>query len=74
MPWPKTGATHYHAQLGLPEKGRTIEELGYKLRLALGCYQQSLEVSLCLFITLKCTLSFSIHTYFSIYLSLLLRI
>ncbi len=21
MPWPKTGATHYHAQLGLPDKG-----------------------------------------------------
>ena len=20
MPWPKTGATHYHALLGLPEK------------------------------------------------------
>ena len=21
MPWPQTGATHYHAQLGLPDKG-----------------------------------------------------
>ncbi len=26
MPWPKkTGATHYHAQLGLPDKGRAIK-------------------------------------------------
>ena len=22
MPWPETGATHYHSQLGLPDKGR----------------------------------------------------
>ncbi len=27
MPWPKTGATQYHAQLGLPEKGRAIKGL-----------------------------------------------
>ncbi len=28
MPWPpKTGATHYHAQLGLPDKGRAINGL-----------------------------------------------
>ena len=27
MPWPKTGATQYHAQLGLPDKSRTIKEL-----------------------------------------------
>ena len=28
MPWPqKTGATHYHAQLGLPDKGRAIKGL-----------------------------------------------
>ncbi len=27
MPWQQTGATHYHAQLGLPDKGRTIKEL-----------------------------------------------
>ncbi len=26
MPWPKTGATQYHAQLGLPDKGRAIKE------------------------------------------------
>ena len=25
MPWPKTGTTHYHAQLGLPAKGRAIK-------------------------------------------------
>ncbi len=24
MPWPKTGATHYQAQLGVPDKGRAI--------------------------------------------------
>ena len=47
---PKTGATHYHAQLGLPDKGRTIKELvvcnNWDLEpldllngLALGCYQ-----------------------------------
>ena len=27
MPWPKTGATHYHTQLGLSDKGRAIKEL-----------------------------------------------
>ena len=27
MPWLKTGATHYHAQLGLIDKGRAIKEL-----------------------------------------------
>ena len=28
MPWPqKTGATHYHAQLGLPDKGHAIKGL-----------------------------------------------
>ncbi len=27
MPWPQTGATHYHAQLGLPDKGRLIKGL-----------------------------------------------
>ncbi len=27
MPWPKTGATHYHAELGLPDKGRAIKGL-----------------------------------------------
>ena len=27
MPWPKTGATQYHVQLGLPDKGRAIKGL-----------------------------------------------
>ena len=27
MPWPKTGATKYHAQLGLQDKGRAIKGL-----------------------------------------------
>ncbi len=27
VPWPQIGATQYHAQLGLPDKGRTIKEL-----------------------------------------------
>ena len=50
MPWPKTDATQYHAQLGLPDKGRAIKGLvvGNNLDLepwdllnglALGCYQ-----------------------------------
>ena len=56
MHWPKTGATHYHAQLGLPDKGRAIKGLvvcySWDLRhldklngLALG-YQPSPEVGL----------------------------
>ena len=55
MPWPQTGATQYHAQLGLPDKGRAIKELvvfnNWDLEplvllngLALGCYQPSPEV------------------------------
>ncbi len=54
MPWAKTGATHYHAQLGLPDKGRAInglvdcfssdlEPLDLLNGLALGCYQPSLR-------------------------------
>ena len=27
IPWPKTGANRYHAQLGHPDKNRTIKEL-----------------------------------------------
>ena len=27
LPWPQTGATKYHAQIGLPDKGRAIKEL-----------------------------------------------
>ena len=55
MPWPQTGETHYHAQLGLPEKGRAIkglvvcnnwdlEPLDLLNGLALGCYQPSPDV------------------------------
>ena len=55
MPWPKTGATQYHAQLGLPDKGRTIkglvvcnnldlEPLDLLNDLALDCYQPYPEV------------------------------
>ncbi len=55
MPWLQTGATQYHAQLGLPDKGRAIKGLvvcnywdlePYDLPngLALGCYQPSPEV------------------------------
>ena len=36
MPWPQTDATHYHAQLGLPEKGRAIKRL-------VVCYSWDLE-------------------------------
>ncbi len=54
MPWPQTGATQYQAQLGLPEKGRTIkglvvcinwdlEPLDLLNGLALSCYQPSPE-------------------------------
>ncbi len=57
MPWPKTGATHYHAQLGLPDKGRAIkglvisyswdlEALDLLNGLAQGSYQPSPEVLL----------------------------
>ncbi len=56
MPWPQTGATPYHAQLGLPDKGHAIkrlvdsnnldiETLDLLNVLALGCYQTSLDVS-----------------------------
>ncbi len=55
MPWPKTGATQYHAQLGLPDKGRAIKGLvvcnSWDLEpwdlpngLALVCYQPYPEV------------------------------
>ncbi len=55
MRWPKTDATHDHAQLGLPDKGRAIKGLVvcniWNLEpqdllngLALGCYQPSPEV------------------------------
>ena len=55
MPWPQTGPTQYHAQLGLPDKGRAInglvvynkwdlEPLDLPNGLTLCCYQPSPEV------------------------------
>ncbi len=55
MPQPETGATQYHAQLGLPDKGHAIKRLvvcnnwdrepfDLPNGLALGCYQPSPEV------------------------------
>ena len=29
MAWTNAGTTHYHSKLGLPDKGRPIEELGF---------------------------------------------
>ena len=60
MPWPKTGTTQYHAQLGLPDKGRAIkglvvcinwdlEPLNLLKGLALSYYQPSPEVLIVLF-------------------------
>ena len=60
MPWPQTGATLYHAQLGLTDKGCAIsqvvcnnldlEPLDLINGLALGCYQPSPEVLIVLYI------------------------
>ncbi len=36
MPWPQTGATHYHAQIELQDKGRAINGLVF-------CYSWDLE-------------------------------
>ena len=46
MPWPETGATQYHAQLGFSEKCRAIKGLVVcnNWDLALGYYQPSPEV------------------------------
>ena len=55
MPWTQTAATQYHAELGLPDKGRPIkglvvcnnwdlEPLDFLNGLALGCYQSSPEL------------------------------
>ncbi len=61
MHWFQTGATQYHAQLGLPDKGRVIrvgcnkgdlEPLDLQNGLALGCYQPSPEVLIVLFLKL----------------------
>ncbi len=40
MPWPKTGESQYHAQLGLPDKGLIVIhkwEVGASRPLALRC-------------------------------------
>ncbi len=42
MPWPLTGATQYHVQLGLADKD--LETLDLLNGLALGYYQLSPEV------------------------------
>ena len=63
MPWHQTGATQYHAQLGLPDKGRAIkglvvcnnwdlEPLDLLNGLALGCHQLSPEI-LIILVSLK---------------------
>ncbi len=55
MPWPKTGATSKHAELGLPDKDRAIkgmvvcnscnlEQFDLLNGLALDCYLPSPEV------------------------------
>ncbi len=62
MTWPLTDATLYHAQLGLPDKGRTIkglvvcndwdlDPLDLLNGLALGFYQPSPEVLIVLLLT-----------------------
>ena len=73
MPWPKTGATQYHAQLGIPDEGRAIKRLvvcnSWDLDpwdlingLALGCYQPSPEVLIVfLFLWLLSTLLIIIY-------------
>ena len=60
MPWPQTGATQFHVQLGLPDKGPAIKGLvvcnSWDLEplvllngLALDCYQSSPEVLIVLY-------------------------
>ncbi len=55
MPWPQTGATQYHAQIGLPDEdrenkgfivcnNRDLEPLELQNGLALGCYHPSHDV------------------------------
>ncbi len=36
MPWPQTGATHYHKQLGLPDKVYANKGLGFSYVVWLG--------------------------------------
>ncbi len=40
MPLPQTGATHYNAQLGLPDKGRAIK--GWVFGTAQGAWSEPL--------------------------------
>ncbi len=50
LPWSKTCATHYQAQIGLSDKGlvvcngRNLEPFNLLNDLALGCYQPSPEI------------------------------
>ena len=68
---PQTGATQYHAQLGLPDKGNAIkwfvvcsdwdlEPLGLLNGLALGCHQLSPVVLILLYV--KCALTDEMRT------------
>ncbi len=54
MPWPQTGATQYHVQLGLPDKARAskwmvsfnnwdLKPLDLLIGRALGCYNRPLR-------------------------------
>ena len=40
MAWPKTGATHHHAQLGLLNKGLVVCTVDLLNGLALGCFNR----------------------------------
>ncbi len=70
MPWPQTGATKYHSQLRLPDKGcaikelvvsnnRDLEPLDLLNSLALGCYQPSPEVCMTNIVCRKCVSNLS---------------
>ena len=72
MPWPQTGATQSHAQLGLPDKGHAIkglvvcnnwdlEPLDLLNGLLLGCYRCCPEV-LIVFFSIKKILFFTLFT------------
>ena len=79
MPWPQIGATQYHAQLRLLDKGRAIkglvvcnnwdqEPLDMVNSLALGCYQPSPEV---LIVYYYCILFLSIQSNSFVYLTVI---
>ena len=44
MPWPQTGATHNHAQLGLPDKGRAIKGLVVRYEVWLGSMIYGMDI------------------------------